>query len=110
MVNLLNEVNLALAFARGGLRSGILDTDIFGPSIPTLLNLEGEQPRLSASKLSKSGRNRDRIQWLTRVREPTHPSFELWHQINVNGLSGRPGGTHSLERTHGYESGGATTP
>lgn len=41
-------VNLALAFARRGLRSGILDTDIFGPSIPTLLNLSGE-PRLSTS-------------------------------------------------------------
>ena len=41
-------VNLALAFARHGYRSGILDTDIFGPSIPTLLNLSGE-PRLSAS-------------------------------------------------------------
>jgi ATP-binding protein involved in chromosome partitioning len=41
-------VNLALAFARRGLRSGILDTDIFGPSIPTLLNLSDE-PRLSSS-------------------------------------------------------------
>lgn len=41
-------VNLALAFARHGHRSGVLDTDIFGPSIPTLLNLSGE-PRLSAS-------------------------------------------------------------
>lgn len=41
-------VNLALAFARRGHRSGVLDTDIFGPSIPTLLNLRGE-PRLSAS-------------------------------------------------------------
>lgn len=38
-------VNLALAFARRGIRTGILDTDIFGPSIPTLLNLHGE-PRL----------------------------------------------------------------
>jgi len=41
-------VNLALAFARRGFRIGILDTDIFGPSIPTLLNLSGE-PRLSSS-------------------------------------------------------------
>ncbi|KAK0654235.1 Iron-sulfur protein IND1 [Lasiodiplodia hormozganensis] len=41
-------VNLALSFARRGLRAGILDTDIFGPSIPTLLNLSGE-PRLSAN-------------------------------------------------------------
>ncbi|KFA54812.1 hypothetical protein S40293_00715 [Stachybotrys chartarum IBT 40293] len=39
--------NLSLAFSRLGLRSGILDTDIFGPSIPTLFNLSGE-PRLSS--------------------------------------------------------------
>lgn len=40
--------NLALAFARLGHRAGILDTDIFGPSIPTLFNLN-EEPRLSDS-------------------------------------------------------------
>ncbi|KAK4453913.1 P-loop containing nucleoside triphosphate hydrolase protein [Podospora aff. communis PSN243] len=39
--------NLSLAFARLGLRAGILDTDVFGPSIPTLFNLSGE-PELSA--------------------------------------------------------------
>lgn len=33
-------VNLALAFSRHRLRTGILDTDIFGPSVPTLLGLE----------------------------------------------------------------------
>ncbi|KAJ5739051.1 hypothetical protein N7533_011835 [Penicillium manginii] len=38
-------VNLALSFARRGIRTGLLDTDIFGPSVPTLLNLSGE-PRL----------------------------------------------------------------
>lgn len=43
-------MNLALSFARLGHRAGILDTDIFGPSIPTLLNLAGEQPRLSEKK------------------------------------------------------------
>ena len=45
-----HEANLALSFAQKGLRSGILDTDIFGPSIPTLLNLSGE-PRLSPGTL-----------------------------------------------------------
>jgi ATP-binding protein involved in chromosome partitioning len=40
------SANLALSFARLGLRTGILDVDIFGPSIPTLFNLSGE-PRLS---------------------------------------------------------------
>ncbi|KAI0860854.1 P-loop containing nucleoside triphosphate hydrolase protein [Xylaria cubensis] len=40
--------NLSLAFARMGYRAGILDTDIFGPSIPTLFNLSGE-PRLSSN-------------------------------------------------------------
>lgn len=32
-------VNLALASARQGIATGILDTDIYGPSIPTLLNV-----------------------------------------------------------------------
>ncbi|KAL9622680.1 MAG: hypothetical protein Q9160_002990 [Pyrenula sp. 1 TL-2023] len=41
-------VNLALTYSRLGLRTGILDTDIFGPSIPTLLNLhDASEPRLS---------------------------------------------------------------
>ena len=41
-------VNLALSFTRHGLRTGILDTDIFGPSVPTLLNLsDAEEPLLT---------------------------------------------------------------
>ncbi|MBK8085772.1 MAG: Mrp/NBP35 family ATP-binding protein [Devosia sp.] len=35
-------VNLALAFAAEGLRTGILDADLYGPSIPKLLGLEGK--------------------------------------------------------------------
>ncbi|PHH49962.1 Iron-sulfur protein IND1 [Ceratocystis fimbriata CBS 114723] len=38
--------NLSLSFARMGFKAGILDVDIFGPSIPTIFNLSGE-PRLS---------------------------------------------------------------
>lgn len=39
-------VNLALSFARLGKRTGLLDADLFGPSVPRLMNLTGE-PRLS---------------------------------------------------------------
>jgi len=45
-----SPANLSLAFARLGLRSGILDTDIFGPSIPTLFNLSSE-PSLTPENL-----------------------------------------------------------
>ncbi len=35
-------VNLALALAAAGLRVGVLDADLYGPSIPRLLGLEGK--------------------------------------------------------------------
>src|ERR671910_538408 len=35
-------VNLALAFAAEGLRTGILDADLYGPSIPKLMAIEGK--------------------------------------------------------------------
>ena len=35
-------VNLALAFAAEGLRVGVLDADLYGPSIPKLLAIEGK--------------------------------------------------------------------
>lgn len=41
-------MNLALSFSRHGLRTGILDTDVFGPSIPTLLGLaDASEPKLT---------------------------------------------------------------
>jgi ATP-binding protein involved in chromosome partitioning len=37
-------VNLALAWAMGGARVGILDADIYGPSQPLMLGLSGQRP------------------------------------------------------------------
>jgi len=36
--------NIAVSLAMDGNKVGLLDTDFHGPSIPTLLNLEGKRP------------------------------------------------------------------
>jgi len=38
-------VNLAVALARGGAATGLLDADVYGPSIPMMMGID-EQPRL----------------------------------------------------------------
>jgi ATP-binding protein involved in chromosome partitioning len=45
-------VNLALALRERGLRVGILDADIYGPSMPRLLGLKGQPQQLSGNKLA----------------------------------------------------------
>lgn len=38
--------NLALAFAQGGAKVGLMDADIYGPSIPIMFGVRGERPMM----------------------------------------------------------------
>ncbi|HEU0118732.1 MAG TPA: Mrp/NBP35 family ATP-binding protein [Alphaproteobacteria bacterium] len=44
-------INLAIAFAQNGLKVGILDGDIYGPSIPRMLNIQGKPQATDDKKL-----------------------------------------------------------
>ncbi len=43
-------VNLAMALKRAGARVGVLDADIYGPSIPTMFSVHDEHPRATEAK------------------------------------------------------------
>ena len=43
--------NLALSLALDGAKVGLVDTDIYGPSVPTMFGLEGVRPRVNEKKL-----------------------------------------------------------
>jgi ATP-binding protein involved in chromosome partitioning len=44
-------VNLACAFRALGLKTGLLDLDVYGPSAPTLLGIAGQKPRAREDKV-----------------------------------------------------------
>jgi ATP-binding protein involved in chromosome partitioning len=44
-------VNLAVGLQRAGAAVGLLDGDIYGPSMPTMLGIKGESPKVSGSKI-----------------------------------------------------------
>ncbi|MGA7306199.1 MAG: Mrp/NBP35 family ATP-binding protein [Rhodothermales bacterium] len=43
--------NLAVALAMKGARVGLVDTDIYGPSVPTMFGVAGERPRVNEERL-----------------------------------------------------------
>ena len=47
-------VNLALGLARTGAKVGLIDADVYGPSIPIMFGLEGAKPRASQLENGKT--------------------------------------------------------
>jgi ATP-binding protein involved in chromosome partitioning len=45
------SANLAIALQRAGLRTGLIDADIYGPSQPRLMGTEGAKPMASGNRL-----------------------------------------------------------
>lgn len=43
-------VNLAVALSESGAEVGLVDTDIYGPSIPTMMGVDDEKPRVTDDK------------------------------------------------------------
>src|SRR6202000_1988532 len=47
-------VNLALGLAKAGAKVGLIDADIYGPSIPIMFGLEGARPKASQAEGGKT--------------------------------------------------------
>jgi ATP-binding protein involved in chromosome partitioning len=43
--------NVAVGLQRLGMRVGLMDGDIYGPSMPTMLGIRGQQPKLDGSRI-----------------------------------------------------------
>ena len=92
------SVNLALAMAKDSRKKvGILDLDIFGPSIPTLMALNhGGEPELTKSKLSSTACSTK----LKNTSRRVGPSDEPWNSLHVYGFPSAPKRGLEIGRAH----------
>ena len=107
--------NLAVALAMDGAAVGILDADIYGPSVPRMLGLEGERPRSADGKsfepLQAHGLEASSIGFLVDTRSPvvwrgpmvTQALMQLLGQTRWNDLDylivDMPPGTGDIQLT-----------
>ncbi len=89
-------VNLALALAKMGMKTGLLDADIYGPSIPVMFDIK-EQPAFDGRKLHpihKYGVNLMSLGFLVDQNDPviwrgalvTRALQQLMNDVNWDGL------------------------
>lgn len=77
------SVNLAVALAQKGAKVGLLDADIYGPSIPKMMGCQGEKPLVEAQKLIPIRRYGLSIMSLGFLLEEDHAA--LWRGPIVAG-------------------------
>lgn len=84
-------VNIALAAAGMKKRVGILDADIFGPSIPSLMNLRGEPDITEKGNQEERDRMDRSVYWrrifMWKNRRSPCAIDQLWCQVHVDGIS-----------------------
>ena len=93
-------VNVALAAAGLRHKVGMPDADLFGPSIPCLMNLEGEPA------LTEKGENchkEPEADYNDTKRRSADSADQLWRQVYVYGVPGRQGSACRVARINGHE-------
>jgi ATP-binding protein involved in chromosome partitioning len=63
-------VNLAYSLAAEGKKTGLFDSDIFGPNIPRMLGIEGEMPKAVKGKISTVQKDGLRVMSLGLIARP----------------------------------------
>jgi hypothetical protein len=91
-------VNLALALSGKGQRIGLLDADVYGPSIPIMMKLRGSKPALTnENKMIPLGTLLTSLPYIFCLIVHS----KLRGKVHVNGISRGRGQCCYMERANG---------